>query len=647
MKLRIQTSLALFFLTIMILSLPVFLFLSLRISTQMIDRQVRHQLESEALESVQYIEIILKPVENVISRLAENYTLQSFLRAQNHLKRTDLKPEQIAALREDEEIFRWGALDEFRRLLELNPEFERVVYVDLKGTIQLEESGENGQPLRDSIQSISERALKSERGHPVIEDRVLKDGLLRYAIPVIRDENVGVEDGFMQPALALLGKPVRELEGILILDYRFSSLENRILSARVIGTGRGAFFLMDAKGHLLAAPTRYQALLADLFNDWQSQQKGQVIPTKYSWRDQEYLISLWPYTERRWYVGIVAPESDFTFYLEQASRKLIITSIILFSLALLVALILIHRISVPLQNFVVLARQIAMGNFTARVGTQGGKEIFHLASAFNDMAAQLEEYVEEVRKKEQMEGELKVAHNIQAGLLPTQVPQVPGFSVDGRTIPAREVGGDYYDFIPNGQNTLGMAIADVTGRGVPAALVMSMVRTLLRGQAYHGTPQEVLSIINNLVHQDVRGSCHSVAMFFGVLDCENRILRFANAGQMFPLWYRRKINQWQYIELGGIPLGIRPKVDYRLGEIQMEPGDRIVFYTDGLVESSKIDGEIFGFHRFETLMETIVDLPPKEAIDKILDQLYTFTGHDEPDDDLTLAILEAVGHDES
>ncbi len=642
MRLSIQTTLALFFLVIMVLSLPVFLYLSLRISTQMIDQQVRRQLESETAESVGVIELVLRPVENVISRLSENYTRLSYLRARSRLQAPDLDEDRGKALLEEEEIYRWGATDEFRRLLRLNPEFARVAFVARDGTVLLEEFAAGEAPLQGPLRTLFDRALNGTRGIPVVEDRVRDEGILRYAIPVVRDENVGVEDQAMQPAIDLLGSPVREKEGVLILDYRFASLEEKILATRVSGARGGAFFLIDAEGHLLAAPERYRNLLQEMLRGWREHSRAEIIEGRYAWQGQEYLTSLWPYSERRWHVGIVAPQNDFTFYLEQASWKLILASIVLFGIALGVALILIRRISSPLEKFGALAREIAQGNFAVRVRPEGSREVSNLAGAFNHMAGQLEAFVAEIREKERMEGELKIAHRIQAGLLPERLPDVPGIALDARTIPAREVGGDYYDFLPNGGGGFALAIADVTGRGVPAALVMSMIRSLLRGQAEHGTPDEVLRRINDLIHRDVRGSRHSVAMFFSVFDPATRRLTFANAGQMFPLWYRKSEDRWTYLDLSGIPLGIIPEFVYRSREIQLQPGDRVIFYTDGIVEAMNGGKELFGFERFEALLRESVKVPSGQTLEFILTRLRSFAGHPEPDDDLTLALLEVI-----
>ncbi len=644
MKLGIQTSLAFFFLAIIVLSLPVFLYITLKITTQMIDQQVVIQLKSEADKAVDLIALILAPTEIDLGRLSENRWLQEFLRVTEQLRDPQFDEEQRQQWVEDADVYRRGMEDEFERLLRLNGEkYQQVIFVDRAGEI-LASAG----PPQTSPQKLPgplvEQALGRSRGEAVVEDRVALSGILRYAMPVIRDENVGVEDPEAEAAIqGLFGAPVRKQEGVLILDYNFSALEEKLLGTRVAGSGSGAFFLFDSQAGLLAAQQSHEAMLRAFL-----QQKPPLLQEErveqYDWRGRSYLIYCGPSRHRQgsWRLGIVAPRRDFTEYLEVASYYLITVTVLLFGLALLVALVFIRRIATPLRNFATLAQQIARGNFDVRVKPRGGQEVAELAVAFNNMAGQLETYVEEVRQKEQMELELRIARTIQSGLLPRHVPELPQLALEARTIPAREVGGDYYDFLTNGAGELGLAIGDVTGRGVPAALLMTMIRSVLRSQAREGSPEEILQRMNTLIHDDIRESGHSVAMFYGVFDPQRRTLRFTNAGQVFPLWYHRGQDRWEYLELSGVPLGIRPDVTYRAGEVQLEVGDRIVFYTDGLVESTDQHHDMFGFERFEQLLQQTTQLSAAEAIEQILERLRSFTGRDEPEDDMTIAVLDVL-----
>jgi len=645
MKLGIQTSLILFFLAVILLSLPAFLYISLRITAQMIDQQVVVQLKAEADKTVDLVGLILAPIDIDLRRLSENRWLQEFLRTQDQLRNAGLSEERRAELREDSAVYLRGAEDEFNRLLNLNPEkYQRVVFVNPQGEV-LAPAGLDEPPLQPSDEALLQEALDKGRGEAVVEDRVNSLGILRYAMPVIRDENVGVEDPEAESAIVgLFGTPVRKQEGVLVLDYRFSALEEKLLSTRVSGSASGAFFLLGSQADLLASLPGYKALLENYLSENPSSLQEERVE-QYNWRGRSYLIYCGPARHRQgnWRLGIVAPKRDFTEYLEVASYYLITVTISLFGVALLVALVFIRRIASPLRNFVALAQQIAQGNFNVRVQPRGGQEVVELASAFNNMAGQLEIYVEEVRQKEQMDLELRIARTIQSGMLPKRVPEMPQLALEARTIPAHEVGGDYYDFLTNGPGALGLAIGDVTGRGVPAALLMTMIRSVLRSQAREGSPEQVLARLNNLIHEDIRESGHSVAMFYGVLNCEQKTFRFTNAGQVFPLWYHRRLGRCEYLEVSGLPLGIRRDIAYRVEEIRLEAGDRIVFYTDGLVESTDSTHRMFGFERFERLVVETADLAPAGAIEAILERLRRFTGREEPEDDMTLAIMDVLG----
>jgi serine phosphatase RsbU (regulator of sigma subunit) len=638
MKLRIQTSLLLFFLIVMLLSLPVFFYLSLRMTTRLVDQQVRFQLVSEVSESVERIKMMLAPNESVLERLSENYALQQYLRTRELLEQGSLAPEERNRLEEEVQLWRRGIEDELNRLIRLNPEFLRAAFLDDSGQ-PLIQAGESGIEQDQVYQELFEFSMEKNRGESVIEDRILNGGVLRYSMPVIRDENVGVESEVLQPAAALLGTPFREQEGIVVIDYRFAHLRDQILSMPVVGTPGASLFLIDGDDNILAVREERRNLIEDFL----ARQEEIRLTYRYKWRGENYLLSLWPYKERRWHVGLVVPEEDFTQVVNDAIRILLIVSIAVFIVVLFVALYLIGRISGPLQEFVSVAQEISQGNFSIRVRPSGGKEISGLAQAFNNMAARLESYVESVRKKEQLDQELKIAESIQTNLLPKTLPRLSGIQMAARTIPAREVGGDYFDFLLNGNQTLSIAIGDVTGRGVPAALLMTMTRSVLRSQVRpEEKPSETLERTNQQLFGDVQESRHSVAMFFGYLHSENREFHYSNAGQMFPLWYRDREQKWEYLERPGIPLGIRKDTRYESQSIILKPGDRLVFYTDGLVESSDNLGDRFGFDRFEKLVEETRQLEPEDAIERIFSTFRFFTGSEEPDDDLTLAILDVV-----
>ncbi len=251
----------------------------------------------------------------------------------------------------------------------------------------------------------------------------------------------------------------------------------------------------------------------------------------------------------------------------------------------------------------------------------------------------------EARERERIEQELKVARLIQQTLLPRDVPHLSGWDVAAYYQPAREVGGDFYDFLYFDDGRLGIIIGDVTDKGVPAALVMATTRTLLRviGERLV-TPGAVLERVNELLIDDIPPRMF-VTCLYALLDPATGRLQFANAGHDLP--FHRSAEGVHEMRATGMPLGLLPGMGYEEKEITLAPGDTVFFYSDGLAEAHSPVGEMYGFPRVQNLLtgcETHDDL-----IVCSLDSLRQFTGAGwEQEDDVTLLSLHRhVGSDDS
>jgi serine phosphatase RsbU (regulator of sigma subunit) len=253
------------------------------------------------------------------------------------------------------------------------------------------------------------------------------------------------------------------------------------------------------------------------------------------------------------------------------------------------------------------------------------------------VAQMVREQQEQVRERERMEQELRTAQLIQRSLLPEAVPTLAGWQIATYYQPAREVGGDFYDFLLFADGRLGLVIGDVSGKGVPAALVMASTRSMLRAAA-HGTdaPGEVLARVNELLCADASPKMF-VTCFYGLLDPGNGKLRYANAGHDLP--YRRHAGAVWELRATGMPLGWMPGRDYEEHEVTVAPDDYILFTSDGLVEAHNPGQEMFGSPHLKRVIEghaTGVSL-----IDCLLSELKRFTGEGwEQEDDVTLVTLQ-------
>lgn len=251
----------------------------------------------------------------------------------------------------------------------------------------------------------------------------------------------------------------------------------------------------------------------------------------------------------------------------------------------------------------------------------------------------------QVRERERIEQELRTAQEIQHTFLPKEVPALPGWQLAPYYQSAREVGGDFYDFLPFADGRLGIVIGDVTDKGVPAALVMTATRTMLRTAAQEkASPAEVLARVNDLLYADIPSNMF-VTCFYLLLDPKSGHMRFANAGHEPP--FRQTAGSATELWATGMPLGMMPGTCYEEYEATLEPGESLIFYSDGLVEAHNDRREMFGFARLKSLLEEQSD--GASLIDTLLDELQRFTGDGwEQEDDVTMVALHrAVIHQAS
>src|ERR671910_1445202 len=245
---------------------------------------------------------------------------------------------------------------------------------------------------------------------------------------------------------------------------------------------------------------------------------------------------------------------------------------------------------------------------------------------------------QEVRKRQRVEQELRVARSIQQASLPKEVPMLKGWQIAPYYQPAREVGGDFYDFhlLPEGR--VGLVVGDATGKGVPAALVMSTTCGMLRLAAQsHTSPSQMLQGVNEVLFPNIPTNMF-VTCFYAILEPNSGRLSYANAGHDLPYLHRN--GNAEELRARGMPLGLMPGMRYEEKEIVLEGGEGVLFYSDGLVEAHDPKGEMFGFPRLRTIIaERAEEERPLGEV--LLEELNSFTGEGwEQEDDITLLTLK-------
>jgi serine phosphatase RsbU (regulator of sigma subunit)/energy-coupling factor transporter transmembrane protein EcfT len=318
--------------------------------------------------------------------------------------------------------------------------------------------------------------------------------------------------------------------------------------------------------------------------------------------------------------------------------------------ALVMGLALARSITSSIHELFRGTERVRQGDFTHRIDVTTKDQLGELAGSFNQMTASIEGLLQTAAEKKRLEEELRIARQIQMSLLPRGPLQFPGLGVTALCVPAREVGGDYYDFFPLPNERLGVLIADVSGKGTSAALYMAELKGLVLALSQtHGSPRALLIDVNRIIseHLDSRSF---ITMTYAVIDMKQGTMTYCRAGHT-PLIYRpgpaSNASAAQVLTPSGMVLGLRipgaaEKFDELLHEdsLCLSDGDVIVLYTDGISEAMNADSDLFGDARLGRLVEEHGHLESGELRERILRELEAFVGPSEQHDDMTMILLK-------
>ena len=298
-------------------------------------------------------------------------------------------------------------------------------------------------------------------------------------------------------------------------------------------------------------------------------------------------------------------------------------------------------LAVPLIAQEKLIGLLALGpKLSGEVYTSWDRELLSALSDRATASITIGQLVSQVKARERVAQELKVAQGIQTSFLPEVCPRLPGFDIAAYWQSAREVGGDFYDFIPLPDGRMGLVIADVSDKGVPAALFMALCRALIRASAVASpTPGEALRRANELILADASSGMF-VTLLYGILDPISRKLTYVNAGHNPPVLSRRE--EVLSLRAKGIALGVIEDVELEEREVELSEGDMVVFYTDGVTDAINEAEEEFGQARLTNLVVENRDLTAQGLIDRINKEVIAFIGGEPQFDDFTLVVLKCV-----
>jgi sigma-B regulation protein RsbU (phosphoserine phosphatase) len=297
-------------------------------------------------------------------------------------------------------------------------------------------------------------------------------------------------------------------------------------------------------------------------------------------------------------------------------------------------------------------RKVQAGDFSHRIRIRRNKDqLSELAGSFNTMTGQIQNLIAEVKEKERLENELAIARDVQSRLFPKEVPALPMLEVWGGCQPARTVSGDYYDYVTLSGNRVALAIGDISGKGISAALLMAHIQSALRSQlmpliAANGStpetsisPAEVLSILNNLLYTSSPAEKYAT-FFLGIYADQGGQLIYTNAGHIAPMLVRR--NQVLRLTGDGFPVGLFPGVQYEQHSVMLEHHDLFVAFTDGVTETPNATGEEFGEQRVMDLLIQNADKPLDVIAGEISKTVSGWAGDKERHDDTTVLLARRI-----
>jgi PAS domain S-box-containing protein len=250
--------------------------------------------------------------------------------------------------------------------------------------------------------------------------------------------------------------------------------------------------------------------------------------------------------------------------------------------------------------------------------------------------------VQDITEKKRLirvQEELHLAYEIQSKLMPKEFPKVEGYDIAGKNIPSKEVGGDYFDFIQIDDSQVAVCLGDVSGKGMPAALIMANLQAAIRGQSFlKSTPKECLTSANSLIYQNTDIERY-VTFFYGILDSHNHSLTFSNGGHEFPL-VLSKNGKKKVLEKGGLILGYLQDYAFEQETVQIEPDDIIVAFSDGIIEAQNTNEDFFGEERLISVINSNRTSSAQTIIDQVFNAVYEFCDNVDQMDDLSLIVIK-------
>ncbi len=455
----------------------------------------------------------------------------------------------------------------------------------------------------------------------------------------------------------------RVFQGVVTADIALEALVTEIGSISLYETGYA--FLISRNGAFLAHPDKERIMRESIFSMATDREmpelqaigremiQGQLgfaaVTSVHTGRRS--LLAYAPVPAAGWSVGVMIPENELFADIQTLNHTVLIIGGAGFTLLLLVVVAIARSITRPLNRLMQATREIARGNLEVRLpAMRTGDEVQMLTQSVDEMRLALKDYIvnitETTRAKERIESELKIAHAIQMSFLPKRFPPFPeqsSFDLFASLEPAKEVGGDLYDFFMLDKNHLFFSVGDVSDKGVPAALFMAVTKTLMKGIAEQGlTPAEILSRVNAELCQGNEASMF-VTIACGILNLLTGDIQYSNAGHNPPVLLRAGQDpEWLSLPPGMV-LGIMEEAVHETRDIRLNPGDKLLLYTDGVTEAMDAGQNLFSDERLLDEMANLAIAEPRQMVEQLMALVQAHATETAQSDDITVLSLHYKG----
>lgn len=453
-----------------------------------------------------------------------------------------------------------------------------------------------------------------------------------------------------------------KLKGVITADISLDWLNDVMGSIRTLQSGYG--FLISRNGTFITHPQRELVMKESIFSVAEEQGEPQLrelgrrmirsdagfVVLDSALTDGPAFLAFTRIPSTGWSLGVVFSRDELLAELNDLNQRAGFLAWVGLLLLFLVVLLIARSITGPLRKMAQATAKVAGGDLDIDLSDiKSGSEIGQLAESFTHMSRDLKKYIQDLTEttavKERIESELNIAAQIQKSILPSTFPPFPEhqeFALHALMEPAREVGGDFYDFFLLDDDRLALIIADVSGKGVPAALFMMVGRTLLKSIARQGkSPAAVLAEANNLLCQG-NDAAMFVTVFLAYYDIRTGNLTYANAGH-HPALVTDRHGAWrEFGRMGGVALGYMPDLSYKEGADRLQPGETLILFTDGVTEALSPGGLMFGADGLRRFMDEEHDRKLSEICERLRRTLAEFQ-QDQQFDDITMMLLRREG----